>query len=126
MAVYHVTAKIISRSTGRSAVAAAAYRSGEELTNERDGVVHDYSRKNGVIHAEIMTPENALDWVEDRNKLWNEVEKVEKSNKAQLAREVEIAVPNELKREQQIELVQEYAKENFVKKGMVERWFLGR
>ena len=119
MAVYHVTAKIISRSTGRSAVAAAAYRSGEELTNERDGVVHDYSRKNGVIHAEIMTPENALDWVEDRNKLWNEVEKVEKSNKAQLAREVEIAVPNELKREQQIELVQEYAKENFVKKGMV-------
>ncbi len=119
MAVYHSTTKIIGRSSGRSAVAAAAYRSGEELTNERDGVVHDYSRKSGVAYAEIMTPENAPDWAAERNKLWNEVEKVEKSSKAQLAREVEIAVPNELKREQQIELVQEYAKENFVKNGMV-------
>ena len=119
MAIYHSTTKIIGRSSGRSAVAAAAYRSGEELTNEKDGLVHDYSRKGGIAHAEIMTPENAPEWAADRNKLWNEVEKIEKSSKAQLAREVEIAVPNELKREQQIELVQEYAKENFVKKGMV-------
>ena len=119
MAIYHSTTKIIGRSSGRSSVAAAAYRSGEELTNERDGLVHDYSRKGGIAHAEIMIPENAPEWAADRNKLWNEVEKIEKSSKAQLAREVEIAVPNELKREQQIELVQEYAKENFVKKGMV-------
>lgn len=119
MAIYHSTTKIIGRSSGRSAVAAAAYRSGEELTNEKDGLVHDYSRKGGIAHAEIMTPENAPEWAADRNKLWNKVEKIEKSSKAQLAREVEIAVPNELKREQQIELVQEYAKENFVKKGMV-------
>ena len=88
MAIYHCTVKIISRSSGRSAVGAAAYRAGEKLENERDGRTHNYTRKDGVVHTEIMTPENAPEWAKDREKLWNEVERAEKSFDAQLCREV--------------------------------------
>ena len=118
MAIYHCSAKIIGRSSGRSAVGSAAYRAGERLENERDGITHDYTKKSGVVYTEIIAPENAPDWATDRSRLWNEVERVEKSSKAQLAREIEIALPAELKREQQIELVQEYAKD-LAKQGMI-------
>ena len=119
MAIYHCAVKIIGRSSGRSSVGAAAYRAGEKLENERDGRTHDYTRKDGVVHTEIMTPDNAPEWAKDREKLWNEVEKAEKSIDAQLCREVEVALPTELTPEQQKELVRDYVKENFVDRGMI-------
>ena len=92
MAIYHCSIKIIKRSEGRSAVAAAAYRSGETLTNEWDGITHDYTRKGGVVHAEILLPMFATPAFQDRSALWNSVEEIEKSRNAQLAREIEIAL----------------------------------
>lgn len=117
-AIYHCNIQIIGRSRGRSAVAAAAYRSGEKLTNNWDGLTHDYTRKGGVIHSEIMLPSHAPPGFADRSTLWNAVEEIEKSCKAQLAREINIALPSELSREQQIELVREYCRDNFVSVGM--------
>ena len=119
MAIYHCAVKIIGRSSGRSSVGAAAYRAGEKLENERDGRTHDYTRKDGVVHTEIMTPDNAPEWAKDREKLWNEVEKAEKSIDAQLCREVEVALPTELTPDQQKELIRDYVKENFVDHGMI-------
>lgn len=119
MAVYHLSVKPISRGSGRSAVAAAAYRSGERLTNERDGQTHDYSRRHGVEHTEVMTPDNAPDWMQDRGKLWNAVETVEKRKDARLSREVEIALPRELTPGQRVELVREFVRSEFVGRGMV-------
>ncbi len=119
MAIYHLSCKVITRSAGRSSVAAAAYRSGDTLTNEWDGITHDYSRKGWIEYSEIMLPENAPEAYKDRNTLWNAVEMAEKSSNAQLAREVEVALPEELTLEQQIELVEEYVKENFTSKGMI-------
>ena len=118
MAIYHLSIKIISRGKGKSAVAASAYRSGEKIKNEYDGVVHDFTRKGGIAHTEILLPQNAPQEFSDRGTLWNSVEKIEKSKNSQLAREIEIALPKELDREKQIELVREYVKENFVKVGM--------
>ena len=118
MAIYHLSIKIISRGKGKSAVAASAYRSGEKIKNEYDGIVHDFTRKGGIAHTEIILPQNAPQEFSDRGKLWNSVEKIEKSKNSQLAREIEIALPKELNREKQIELVREYVKENFVKVGM--------
>ena len=118
MAIYHLSIKIISRGKGKSAVAAASYRSGEKIKNEYDGIVHDFTRKGGIAHTEILLPQNAPQEFSDRGTLWNSVEKIEKSKNSQLAREIEIALPKELKREKQIELVREYVKENFVKVGM--------
>lgn len=118
MAIYHCSVKIVSRSSGRSAVGAAAYRSGNELYNSYDGITHDYTRKSGIEYSEIILPNNAPKEYLNREKLWNSVEKIEKNKNAQLAREVEIALPIELSRKQQIELLQEYVKENFVKYGM--------
>ena len=118
MAIYHLSIKIISRGKGKSAVAASAYRSGEKIKNEYDGVVHDFTRKGGIAHTEILLPQNAPQEFSDRGTLWNSVEKIEKSKNSQLAREIEIALPKELNREKQIELVREYVKENFVKVGM--------
>lgn len=119
MAIYHCSVKVIGRSSGRSSVGSAAYRAGEKLENERDGVTHDYSHKQGVEHTEIMTPEGAPDWTKDRGTLWNEVEKSEKRKDAQTAREVEVALPAELDREQQKELLRDYVKENFTDQGMI-------
>ena len=118
MAIYHCSIKIISRGKGKSAVAAAAYRSGETLTNNYDGVTHDFTRKGGIVHTEILLPPHAPPDFADRSTLWNSVEKIEKAKNSQLAREIEIALPVELDREQQIQLVREYVKENFVSVGM--------
>lgn len=118
MAIYHCHCKIISRGQGRSAVGAAAYRSGEKLYNEYDGIEHDYTKKGGVVYSEIMLCENAPKEYQDRQTLWNAVEQIEKSSKAQLAREYEVALPVELSREEQIKLVRDFAKENFVDNGM--------
>ncbi len=118
MAIYHLEVKIIGRSEGRSAVAAAAYRSGDVLTNEWDGVTHDYSRKGWIEYSEIMLPDNAPREFMDRGTLWNAVEAAENNSNAQLAREVEVALPAELTLEQQIELVETYVRENFTSKGV--------
>lgn len=118
MAIYHLSIKIISRGKGKSAVAASAYRSGEKIKNEYDGIIHDFTRKGGIAHTEILLPQNAPQEFSDRGTLWNSVEKIEKSKNSQLAREIEIALPKELDREKQIELVREYVKENFVDVGM--------
>ena len=79
MALYHFSAQMISRSTGRSATAAAAYRSGQEIADQRTGQVHDYSRKGGVVHCEVLAPDGAASWVSDRSALWNAVEMAEKA-----------------------------------------------
>lgn len=122
MAIYHSHVKIIGRSpnrSSRSAVASSAYRAGEKIKNEYDGVEHDYTRKQGIVHKEIMTPEDAPEWMKDRGKIWNEVEKIEKRKDSQLAREVEVGLPRELTLEENIELVRDYVKECYVDKGMV-------
>ena len=95
MAIYHLSAKVIGRKAGRSSVAAAAYRSGGRLRDERQGIEHDYSRKGGVVHAEILAPETAPDWMRDRDRLWNAVEVVERRRDAQLAREIEVSCEKE-------------------------------
>lgn len=119
MAIYHCSVKVISRATGRSAVAAAAYRSGERLTDERLGKCHDYTRKSDIEHREIMAPDRTPDWMLDRSRLWNGVEAAEKRKDAQLAREVEISLPRELDAEGRRTLVDSYVREQFVSQGMI-------
>lgn len=119
MAIYHLSAKIVSRSTGRSSVAAAAYRSGSQLRDERTGQDHDYTRKGGVAHSEIVAPDNAPDWMRDRAALWNAVERVEKRRDAQLAREIEVALPRELAAERRADLVRGFVRTEFVDRGMI-------
>lgn len=118
MAIYHLSMQIISRSKGQSAVAAAAYRSGEKLHDERTNEQKFYAR-NVQPETMILTPINAPEWMKERNRLWNEVEKVEKRKDSQLARELNIALPIELNHEQQKELIQSFARNEFVQKGMV-------
>ena len=103
---------------GRSAVAAAAYRSGERLTNEWDGRTHDFTHKPGIVHKEIMLPAHAPPEFQDRSTLWNSVEQIEKASDAQLAREIEVALPVELSRAEQLALVRSFVKDNFVAEGM--------
>lgn len=124
MSIYHCSIKIINRASGRSAVASAAYRSGERLHNEETGLTHDFTAKGGVIMNEIMLPENAPEKYSDREILWNEVQQIEKRSDAQFAREVEVALPREMTREEQIECVRSYIKANFVDKGMIADWAL--
>jgi len=90
MAIYHLHAQIIKRSSGRSSVSASAYRAGEKLYNEYDGITHDYTRKSGVVHSEIILPQNAPKEFQDRSTLWNAVEKSEKRKDSQTAREAVI------------------------------------
>jgi ATP-dependent exoDNAse (exonuclease V) alpha subunit len=118
MAIFHMSIKIITRGAGKSAVAAAAYRAGEKLTNERDGVTHDYTRKSGIFHSEILLPKNAPAEFADRSVLWNSVEKTERYKTAQLAREIEIALPRELSHDESISLVRRFVNEQFVEAGM--------
>jgi ATP-dependent exoDNAse (exonuclease V) alpha subunit len=118
VAIYHLNVGIIKRSSGRSSVAAAAYRAGEKIRNEHDGMPHDYTKKRDVIHSEIMLPENAPYEFSDRAILWNAVEKSEKRIDSQTAREFDIALPVEFDREEQIEIMREYVQENFVDRGM--------
>ncbi|HUO30700.1 MAG TPA: MobQ family relaxase, partial [Bryobacteraceae bacterium] len=119
MAIYHLSAKVISRADGRSAVAAAAYRSASELQDERLGRTHDFTNKAGVIHSEILLPEGAPARLADRATLWNEVETTEKRKDAQLAREIEISLPRELTQAQAVGLAQDFVREQFVTRGMV-------
>lgn len=114
MAIYHFKVKIINRKSGRSAVASAAYRSGEKLVNEYDGLEHDYTKKHWIEYKEIILPECAPNEYKDRNTLWNAVEKIEKSNMARLSREFEIALPIELTQEQQIEVLKKFIKDEII------------
>jgi Ti-type conjugative transfer relaxase TraA len=119
MAIYHFSAKVISRAAGSSAVASAAYRSASRLHDDRLDRNHDFSNKSGVVHSEVMLPEGAPEEFADREKLWNEVEAVEKRIDAQLAREIEFAIPREMTKEQGIELAREFVQSEFVDRGMI-------
>lgn len=110
MAIYHLSMKPISRSSGRSAVAAAAYRCGEKLENQRDGRVHDFSQRSGVEHTEIVLPKDVdADWARERLTLWNAAEAAEKRKDGRVAREIEVSLPHELSSKQQLELTQSFA-----------------
>jgi ATP-dependent exoDNAse (exonuclease V) alpha subunit len=110
MAIYHLSMKPISRASGRSSVAAMAYRAAEKLQNQRDGLVHDFSRRSGVEHAEIALPEGVdAEWAKDRSALWNAAEASEKRKDARVAREIEVALPHELSSEQRLELTRKFA-----------------
>lgn len=118
MANYHLQIKVFSRGNGASVVCKQAYRAGEKLESEYDGRKHDYSKKPGIIHKEILLPENAPQEFINREVLWNAVENIEKQSNAQLAREIEISLPVELTPKQNIALAVKFAKDTFVKKGM--------
>ncbi len=119
MAIYHFSAKVISRAAGSSALASAAYRSASRLHDQRLDRHHDFSNKAGVVHSEVMLPEGAPEHLSDREKLWNEVEAAEKRIDAQLAREIEFAIPRELTQEQGIELARDFVRAEFVDRGMI-------
>lgn len=130
MAIYHFSAKVISRANGSSAVASAAYRSASELHDQRLGRSHDFSNKAGVIHSEVLLPDGAPERLSDRATLWNEVEVGEKRKDAQLAREVEFAIPREMNQAQGVELARDFVETQFVKRGMVAdlnvHWDIGK
>ena len=119
MAIYHFSAKIISRASGSSALASAAYRSASRLYDHRLNRHHDFTSKSGVIHSEVMTPDGVPDELRERERLWNAVETAEKRRDAQLAREVEFAIPRELDQAQGIELAREFLQQEFVAGGMI-------
>ncbi|RWA59483.1 Ti-type conjugative transfer relaxase TraA, partial [Mesorhizobium sp.] len=119
MAIYHLHVKVIGRKAGSSAVASAAYRSASRLRDERIDRSHDFSAKRGVVHSEVMLPENAPVAWSDRERLWNDVEAFEMRKDAQLAREVEFALPRELSKAQNIELARDFVRAEFVSLGMV-------
>ena len=118
MAIYHLEAKVVSRGAGRSAVAASAYLSCSRLYNDYDGIQHDYTKKQGLVWQEVFLPAMAPPEWKDREQLWNAVEEVETSKDSRLAREFVVALPIELNRENQIELLQEFIREQFVSDGM--------
>ena len=118
MAIYHLEAKVVGRGAGRSAVAASAYLSCSRLYNDYDGIQHDYTKKQGLVWQEVFLPEYAPQEWQDREQLWNAVEEVETAKDSRLAREFVVALPIELRREQQIELLQDFIREQFVSDGM--------
>jgi Ti-type conjugative transfer relaxase TraA len=119
LAIYHLTANVISRARGQSMVAAAAYRLGAALRDQRYGVTHNYVGKRGVTHSEIMAPVVAPHWAHDREALWNAVEASELRKDSQLARLIEVGLPIELSSDERVALVRDYAAEEFVAKGMI-------
>ena len=119
MAIYHFSAKVISRANGSSAVASAAYRSACDLHDERLGRSQNFSNKTGVVHSEIMAPEGSPERWQDREALWNEVELGEKRKDAQLAREIEFSIPREMSQAQGVELARDFVQQEFVDRGMV-------
>ena len=119
MAIYHLSGSVISRSQGRSAVAAAAYRSGEKLVDVREGITYDYTKKQDVVYSEIFLPEHAPESFKNRETLWNAVELCEKRKDAQLAREFTISLPREFTIEQNKALITEFVTHEFVSKGMI-------
>ncbi|WP_394443436.1 Ti-type conjugative transfer relaxase TraA (plasmid) [Sphingobium naphthae] len=130
MAIYHFSAKVISRANGSSAVASAAYRSASELYDDRLGRIQDFSNKAGVVHSEIMLPQGAPERLNDRTTLWNEVEAGEKRKDAQLAREVEFSIPREMNQSQGMQLARDFVEKQFVERGMVAdlnvHWDMGK
>ena len=130
MAIYHFSAKVISRANGSSAVASAAYRAAERLHDDRLGRDHDFSNKAGVVHSEILLPEGMPERLNDRATLWNEVEAGEKRKDAQLAREVEFSIPRELDQKEGVRLAREFVEKQFVERGMVAdlnvHWDMGK
>jgi Ti-type conjugative transfer relaxase TraA len=119
MAIYHFSAKVVSRANGSSAVASAAYRAAERLTDERLGRDHDFTNKAGVVHSEIMLPEGAPERLADRETLWNAVEAGEVRKDAQLARDVEFAIPREMSEADGIALARDFVAREFVARGMI-------
>ena len=119
MAIYHLRATMISRSQGRSATAAIAYRVAERIEDRRTGLTFDYAARGGVDHTEILAPDHAPDWVRDRSELWNRVEESETRKNSQVAREVRVALPDELTHAQRVALVRDYTQAQFVDRGMV-------
>ena len=118
MAIYHMQAKVVSRGSGRSAVAVSAYMSCSRMYNDYDGIQHDYTRKQGLIYQEVMLPPMApLEW-NDREQLWNAVEETEKTKDSRLAREFVVALPVELDKDSNISLLQDFIQKNFVDMGM--------
>lgn len=121
MSIFHLSIQLIKRSSGRGAVAAAAYRAGQKLSDEQFGLMQDFTHK-GVVFEEILLPEHAPARLKDRETLWNEVERIEKRSDAQLAREINIAFPREMTLDEMKECARDYIKENFVSKGMIADW----
>jgi hypothetical protein len=118
MAIFHLSAKVISRGKAQSAIAAAAYRSGDRLRDEQDGTQKYYaSRDERIVFTDIMAPKDAPEWAHDRNALWNEAERAERRKDAQLAREIEVSLPHELTDRQREWLIKDFARETFVRKG---------
>jgi len=119
MAIYHFSAKVISRANGSSALTSAAYRSAGRLYDERLDRHHDFTGKSGVVHSEVLAPEIAPDAFHDREQLWNAVEGGEKRRDAQLAREIEFAIPREMDQSDGIELARDFVRDEFVSRGMI-------
>ena len=122
VAIYHCSIRIIGRSKGRSAVAYAAYCSGTKLYDKEVRKAYNYTGQNSVVHSEIDLPQNAPSEFYDREKLWNAMHEIETRSDAQLAREVEVALPREFTRQEQIDTVREYVMNDFVHKGMCADW----
>ena len=123
MAIYHMNVKIGSRSKGQSAIAASAYRAGVKMTDEQTGLTSDYTKKSGVVFSEVSLCANAPVEYADREKLWNAVHKIEKAKNSQLWREIELALPKEFSRDEQIATVREYVK-GLTDRGMCADWSL--
>lgn len=121
MALFSMRVTQVKRSSGKSVVAAAAYRAGERLHDARQGITHDYSRKGGVTHKELMLPDNAPGWARklNRESLWNMVDARERRKDSQTAREIRIMIPRELDPQARISLVRDFVKRNFVDLGMI-------
>jgi ATP-dependent exoDNAse (exonuclease V) alpha subunit len=120
MAIFHLNAKVISRGKGQSAIAAAAYRSGERLRDKQADEQKFYrSREERIVFTDIMAPKDAPEWAHDRNSLWNQAERAERRKDAQLAREIEVSLPHELTEQQREWLVKDFAREAFVRQGYV-------
>ncbi len=119
MAIYHLHVKVLGRKAGSSAVASAAYRSASRLRDERIERSHDFSAKRGVVHSEVLLPDGAPEHWRDRERLWNDLEAFEKRKDAQLAREVEFALPRELSQTRGIELARDFVQSEFVASGMI-------
>lgn len=121
MAIFSMRMQVIKRSAGRSSVAAAAYRSGEKLHDDRQNMTHDYRNRGGVEHTEILLPANAPAWTQgiNREALWNAVEANEKRKDSQTARELRIMIPRELDPQQRIQVVRDFVIKSFVSQGMV-------
>lgn len=117
MAIYHMSVKTVGRSAGKSATAAAAYRACEKIECQREGIVHDYTRKGGLVHSEIFTPKGSPLWSKDRGALWNAAEARETRKNSTVAREFELALPAELSKEERLELARSFVRELVEKHG---------